>query len=272
MAEQTPKPTTKKTVKRPQTPKTTPQELRIVVEQQTPIISEDKALEPIKEGNKLSIAQTWVTQKQSLRIMQRTPKEYIYTRPGKGGQTFSYVPVNYVTKVLNFVFGWNWDFIIDSEQIHGLMEGWGQVIVKGRLVVKNTDGSSTITKMQFGQAEVKYLTETEAGTNKKVRTGKPVNLGNDFKAAASDALKKCASELGIASDVYGVNEYREVKADEEQPPENIIEAIKAMISKASNAGVLKALNISVGNAKITDDEKQTLYDLIEAKASGFATS
>jgi len=36
-----------------------------------------------------------------------------------------------------------------------------------------------------------------------------VDFGNDMKAAATDALKKCASELGIASDVYGTAEYAE---------------------------------------------------------------
>ena len=38
-----------------------------------------------------------------------------------------------------------------------------------------------------------------------------VDYGNDLKAATTDALKKCASELGIASDVYGKNEFREIK-------------------------------------------------------------
>jgi hypothetical protein len=32
-----------------------------------------------------------------------------------------------------------------------------------------------------------------------------------MKAAATDALKKCAAELGIASDVYGKNEFKEIK-------------------------------------------------------------
>ena len=37
-----------------------------------------------------------------------------------------------------------------------------------------------------------------------------LDYGNDLKAATTDALKKCASELGIASDIYGANEFKEI--------------------------------------------------------------
>ena len=35
-------------------------------------------------------------------------------------------------------------------------------------------------------------------------------MGNDLKAATTDALKKCASELGIASDIYAPNEFKAI--------------------------------------------------------------
>ena len=40
-----------------------------------------------------------------------------------------------------------------------------------------------------------------------------LDYGNDLKAAATDALKKCASELGIASDIYGSEEFKEIKKE-----------------------------------------------------------
>ena len=256
---------TPKKPKAPKNLKTEPQELKIVVSTQLPESTEKALSEPIMAGNKLSLPKTWFTEKQSLKIMQRTPAQYIYERPGKGGQKFKYVPVKYIEKTLNFIFGWNWDFQILSKEVYLLESGHGQIVTHGRLVVKNSDGTQTVTKEQFGSKEVAYLTEMKGG--QKVKTNIPLNLGNDFKASASDCLKKCASELGIASDVYGANEYREIKAETSADvQETTYEAIKSMIANAKNPNALKALNISVGNAKISDDEKQELYDLIKAKA------
>jgi len=41
----------------------------------------------------------------------------------------------------------------------------------------------------------------------------PLSIGNDLKSAATDCLKKCASEIGIASDIYNKDEFREVKVN-----------------------------------------------------------
>lgn len=213
--------------------------------------------EPIKEQNKLSLPKTWISEKQSMKIMQRTPAQYIYERPGKGGKVFKYVPVKYMEKCLNFIFGWNWDFQIISKEIFLLDTGHGQIVTHGRLTVKGQNGE-TIIKEQFGSKEVAYLKDTKI----------PVNLGNDFKASASDAFKKCASELGIASDVYGANEYREIKAEAViEKTENMYQKIKSMIDTATNPKALQALGISVNNANISDDEKQELYDLLNEKVN-----
>lgn len=99
--------------------------------------------------------------------------------------TLSYVEVGYVINVLNQVFGWDWDFRIWDQQI-----GNRQVWVRGELTVRLK--GHTITKGQYGGADIKFN-----------RTSKePVSIADDLKAAASDALKKCASMLQIASDVY----------------------------------------------------------------------
>ena len=67
---------------------------------------------------------------------------------------------------------------------------------------------------------------------KKFPSTQPLDLGNDLKAATTDALKKCASELGIASDIYAPNEFKAIhvmsdseKSDIEKAQRKIIEAL-----------------------------------------------
>ncbi len=118
-------------------------------------------------------------------ITQKTPQQFIKTRPGPGGSKLSYVEIGYVVNILNQAFGWDWDFKIFDQQI-----GKKQVWVRGELTVRLYD--HTITKGQYGGADIKY----------NRATGEPVSIADDLKAAASDCLKKCASLLGVASDIY----------------------------------------------------------------------
>lgn len=158
----------------------------------TPVTESD--LMPEKSGSKYMIPKTWMSESQVLRILQKTPPQHILRRPGKGGKDFDYVSGVYVTKVLNFIFGWNWDFEIMSTE-----EKYGQIIARGKLTVKDNKGHSII-KMQSGRADIKFKKDTKI----------PLDYGNDEKAATTDALKKCASLLGIASDIYGKSEFKEI--------------------------------------------------------------
>jgi hypothetical protein len=93
------------------------------------------------------------------------------------------------------------------------------VIVKGKLTCRTA--GREIVKMQFGNKDIAFKTEFlkdkegkviyENGKPKKVPSDEPLSLGNDFKAAATDCLKKCAAEIGIAADVYNAEEFREVE-------------------------------------------------------------
>jgi len=154
--------------------------------------------EPMSDGKKLTIPSTWLKDTQILKMVQRTPKEHVYKRKGRGGKEFDYVTGAYIEKVLNYVFGWNWDFEILEHGVAG-----DYIWVKGRLTVRGTKEGQQIVKTQFGRAEIKYVSKA---------AHKPENyidFGNDLKAASTDALKKCASLLGIASDIYGKSEYKE---------------------------------------------------------------
>ncbi len=123
-------------------------------------------------------------------LLQRTPRHEIKTRQGRGGLQFSYVEHGYVTERLNLVFGFNWDFEVTDKQILD-----DEVIVEARLTVR-TPGGQTIVKTQFGGADIKRHASGQ-------KSGKPLSIADDYKAAASDALKKCASLLGIGLDLYG---------------------------------------------------------------------
>ena len=174
--------------------------------------------------------------KQLLFIFQRTPREHIYHRPAKGGGEWDYVTGVYVKKVLNYVFGWMWDFeIIDKGREGDLV--W----VQGKLTIKDKKGKPIIIKEQFGRADMKFKRGTKI----------PLDYGNDLKAAATDALKKCASELGIASDIYGKNEFKEI----EKIDKGYISPVKE-IAESSNQKI-KELKIMLKGK--TDKEK--LVDL-----------
>jgi hypothetical protein len=129
-------------------------------------------------------------------LLKRTPEKYIKKRPGKGGGQWDYVSAGYIKKVLNLMFGWDWDFEIIDEKI--LIEA-KQVVVKGRLTVR-TNGK-TIVKMQYGRSDVMLFKGTQ----------NPVDLGNDLKGAASDCLKKCAADLGVAADIYNKDDFTDTR-------------------------------------------------------------
>lgn len=118
-------------------------------------------------------------------ITQKTPEKYIKTRPGPGGVVLSYVEIGYIVNLLNQAFGWDWDFKILDQQI-----GKRQVWVRGELTVRIR--GHAISKAQYGGSDIK--------TNRVNQ--EPVSIADDLKAAASDSLKKCASLLGVAGDIY----------------------------------------------------------------------
>ena len=190
-----------------------------------------------------------LNQNQLLFILQKTPKNHIYTRPAKGGGTWNYVTGIYVKKMLNYCFGWMWDFqVIDKGR-----EG-NQIWVQGRLTIKNKTGKPMIIKEQFGRADVKV----------KRGTTDPLDYGNDLKAASTDALKKCASELGIASDIYGGEEFKEIQSIDkgfippknEMPKEKVIEA--EVINGQPKLDELRSmLKGNTDNEKIDDLNKRT---------------
>jgi hypothetical protein len=106
--------------------------------------------------------------------------EQVRSRPGQHGKTLSYIDVATVITRLNEGCD-AWSFEVVSHKVEA-----DEVIVLGKLTA---DGQ---TKMHFGGTSITLDKE-----------GRAVSIADDLKAAASDALKKCASLFGVALEMYG---------------------------------------------------------------------
>ncbi len=101
----------------------------------------------------------------------------------KGGTQLTYIPVSEVITRLNNVLGVeNWSYQVRSCQRDPDLRDW--IIAHVTLTVSIDDYD--ITKDGFGGQEIKYM-----------KSGKAVDLGNEYKGAVSDALKKAAQAIGV---------------------------------------------------------------------------
>lgn len=128
----------------------------------------------------------------ALVLQQQTPKEAIRWRQGKGGRKLAYVDHVYTTRLLNEAFGWRWSFEVDHEQVHEVNGKLFEATCRGKLTVWLPGVNEPIIKMQMGCQPIEMLKDGIT----------PVSIGDAMKGAGSDALKKCASQLGIALDLY----------------------------------------------------------------------
>ena len=105
----------------------------------------------------------------------------IKTRKGAFGKTLSYVEGAEYIRRLNDAFEGEWSFEIVEHRVYD-----AEVVVVGKLtaagIVKTAFGGSTVT------------------TN--THTGEVISIADDLKAAATDALKKAASFLGVGLSLY----------------------------------------------------------------------
>jgi outer membrane biosynthesis protein TonB len=113
-------------------------------------------------------------------IERPLPKEKIRQRPGKGGLTFDYVTPDFVIDLLNEAFEYRWSTSIFHQTMHG-----DTAVVGVNLTVWDAEGNP-INKAQFGSCDV----------------GRGMGPGEAFKGAASDAMKKAATLLGVAIELY----------------------------------------------------------------------
>jgi hypothetical protein len=101
----------------------------------------------------------------------------------RGGVEVTFISGEQVVSRLNEVLGASgWSFRILRHEIHAEAD---EVWALGELVA-DIDGK-TVTRQQFGSQKIK----------RSRSTGTPLDLGFDLKGASTDAMKKCASWLGV---------------------------------------------------------------------------
>lgn len=107
-------------------------------------------------------------------------------RQGSFGHILDYVEGPVITARLNDAFDASWSFEIVN---HWILKETNEVMVLCKLTAEN------VIKMAFGSKEIVRDKSTKA----------IISLGDDLKAASTDALKKAASLFGVGLYLYSEN-------------------------------------------------------------------
>jgi len=113
------------------------------------------------------------------------PKDLHRTRKGSFGKQLTYVETVHFIQRLNEAFAGDWSFNVIE---HRILDA--EVVVLGKLT------ASGVEKSAFGGSSITVAKES----------GEPMSVSDDLKAAASDALKKCSSLLGLGQNLYGMGD------------------------------------------------------------------
>lgn len=217
--------------------------------------------------------QSLLNQNQIQKIWNSTPERYKYSRPAKGGGNWTYIKGSYVRKVLDSVFGFNWTFEVETTlaEAFEVAKMTGSIVVKGTLTgrVKSDGEWVDISKTQFGRADVKWKTTDKKDEYGKIiyetyfdkysqkekkravktreideYTGSPVplDIGNDFKSATTDCMKKCASLFGIGADVYEADEFMAIEIIGSDEAKDSAKATKKKLEKMKKEVKVEEVN------------------------------
>jgi len=163
----------------------------------------------------------------------------VKTRPGAYGGSLSYLEGHTVIARLNEAFDGNWSFDVASHQI--LDE---EVLVLGKLHAE----ASGVIKTAFGSSRI----------TRDNRTGNPVALGDDLKAASTDALKKAATLLGVGLSLYGGNVQQAEPDDRPFDEELRTPPARTGSGQSSDVGP-QGSNGTNGNGRITNKQIKAIF-------------
>jgi hypothetical protein len=122
---------------------------------------------------------------QARQVIERPlPQDKIKQRPGKAGMTYDYVTPDFIISLLNEAFEYRWSTAVFHQTMYG-----DTAVVGLNLTVWDTE-NNVINKAQFGSCDVSH----------------GMGPGEAFKGAASDAMKKAATLLGVALELYSDDE------------------------------------------------------------------
>lgn len=171
-----------------------------------------KTLFTQKELNAFAAINPIFNDQQMAIINRPTPKEAIEIKE-ENGRKFKSVKSAYAKAFVMMVTGGRYDFKIKNKEHHTPTK---ECIVEGALTIyRDSDELQRgATREQIGRH---YLT---TGKIESPSGGRPIliseNVGDGYKAAASDCFKKCASEFGFFWDIYG-QEIEEGKPHKDTP-------------------------------------------------------
>ena len=215
----------------------------------------------MKKPQAIVVRESQLTEHQRAIINVQTPPEFIKERAIRGGKRMArYVEGGYIIAKLNQAFGpASWDFdVVEQSIVQEKPKGSGEKVrgevwVKGKLTIKDHKAGYSVSKTQFG--------------TKEMYEGVP--LGDTLKAAATDAMKKCAVQFGIALDVYWG------QMDEEKPEvvknnattegkvssKALFDQAKKRVEGMTDVAEVIALDESVQASKLPADFKKKFKEL-----------
>lgn len=179
-------------------------------------------------------------EKLSMKFPDKCVKTRVVAEMNGEVKELSYLPGDKIIERLNECFNGIWSFtiqdkIIDVDIGHISVLGRLEAYIDGREVVKEQWGSGVISTFS---------------------NGKVINLGNDVKAATTDALKKCATLLGVGLYLYADDDERAPASQNYVPPntpktEEKVESLREEISdenkKATKAQTSTIMKIARDN-------------------------
>jgi hypothetical protein len=157
--------------------------------------------------------------------------EQIKQREGSSGKMLDYIEGHAVIQRLNDAFDGDWSFTITR---HEILKDTDEVVVIGELKAGN------VVKTQFGSSRITRARES----------GEIISLADDLKAAATDALKKSATLLGVGLHLYSHKEHRTTPRPDYPPRSNN----GGNGSKGGN-----------GNGRLTANQYKYILDLNEER-------
>ena len=134
------------------------------------------------------------------------PKE-VERQLKKGGAYLTYIPVSEVINRLNKVLGFDaWSYEIIKCERDALDPDF--IVAHVRMTIyPGADRFASVTKDGFGGQKIK-----------RTKTGEIVDLGDEFKGAVSDALKKAAQACGVGLYLARSEEAMEAEAETQVDP------------------------------------------------------
>jgi recombination DNA repair RAD52 pathway protein len=198
-----------------------------VVENQTTYVQNNSAIYEQEYSEKMRIK---VAELQS-GFNEHFPRE-VEKQLKKGGASLTYIPVSEVITRLNKVLGFDgWSYEIVKTERDALDPDF--IIAHVRLSVYLDSGRfMSVTKDGFGGQKIK-----------RTKQGDIVDLGDEYKGAVSDALKKAAQTLGIALYLARTEEAMEI--------------IDAIPEPAINPKIVELWDNFIGLSKTLDSAGKT---------------